>query len=153
MANLIPTPTDAVGAPVDPTSLVTVTTFSRISLPEIAGPSLVDTALQWLSQSWSTLAMIVLALVALMMLRSFVAAVPNAPEMPNVMSATMSNDEEDERSTAAAGNAKEAAKAKPRSLQRKIGTGPSLREELIDMVREDPEAAANVLRGWIGNAT
>ncbi len=153
VANLIPTPTDAVGAPVDPTSLVTVTTFSRISLPEIAGPSLVDTALQWLSQSWSTLAMIVLALVALMMLRSFVAAVPNAPEMPNVMSATMSNDEEDERSTAAAGNAKEAAKAKPRSLQRKIGTGPSLREELIDMVREDPEAAANVLRGWIGNAT
>ena len=42
-------------------------------------------------------------------------------------------------------------KAKPR-FKRRLGTGPSLRDELVDMVREDPDAAASILRGWIGNA-
>jgi flagellar M-ring protein FliF len=31
-------------------------------------------------------------------------------------------------------------------------SGPSLREELQELVKEDPEAAANVLRNWIGEA-
>jgi flagellar biosynthesis/type III secretory pathway M-ring protein FliF/YscJ len=34
-----------------------------------------------------------------------------------------------------------------------LGTGTSLREELIDIVREDPDAAANILRGWIGQTS
>ena len=38
-------------------------------------------------------------------------------------------------------------------LQRKgESSGMSLRDELINMVREDPDAAANVLRTWIGDA-
>ncbi|MEX0711123.1 MAG: hypothetical protein WD278_02160, partial [Pirellulales bacterium] len=28
----------------------------------------------------------------------------------------------------------------------------SLRDELVEMVREDPDAAAGILRTWIGNA-
>ena len=32
------------------------------------------------------------------------------------------------------------------------GSGPNLRTELTDMVREDPDAAANILRTWISNA-
>jgi flagellar M-ring protein FliF len=31
-------------------------------------------------------------------------------------------------------------------------SGMSLRQELISMVREDPDAAASVLRTWIGDA-
>lgn len=155
VAGLITPPIDPTGAPVDPKTLVTVTTFSRIALPEIAGPSLVDGLVDWLRGSWSTLAMIGLALFALLMLKSFVAAVPAAPEMPQLHSASFSDEEESSKAgAAAAAEGGEAAKAKKqRSLQRKEAGGPSLREELVEMVREDPDAAANILRGWIGNAT
>ena len=47
-----------------------------------------------------------------------------------------------------------AAKATPaQRLKRREKGGPSLREELVEVVREDPEAAANVLRSWINSAT
>jgi flagellar M-ring protein FliF len=155
VAALIPPPSDAGAAPVDMKSLVTVTTFSRIVLPEIAGPSMVDGLVDWLRGSWSTVAMVGLALVALMMLKSFVAAVPAAPEMPAVLAASFSDEAQATPAGAAASaEAGEAGKGKKqRSLQRKEAGGPSLREELIEMVREDPDAAANILRGWIGNAT
>ena len=32
------------------------------------------------------------------------------------------------------------------------GSGPSLRDELSDLVKEDPDSAANILRTWIGQA-
>lgn len=155
---LIPKPEDP-SQPIDPASLVTVTAFSRLAPPELVGPSIVDRALDWLANSWSTVAMIGLGLFSLMMLKSFVGSVQIANPAPDVRSATISEDDEEE-STAAkgaaaatAGGDKDGAKPKQRTLQRKLGNGMSLREELIDMVREDPEAAANVLRSWIGNAT
>jgi flagellar biosynthesis/type III secretory pathway M-ring protein FliF/YscJ len=38
-------------------------------------------------------------------------------------------------------------------MRRKLSTkGPNLREELRQLVKEDPDSAANVLRGWIGEA-
>jgi len=154
VAPLIPQPTDAPG-PVDTAQLLNVTTFSAVPPPDLVGPSFVNQLLSWLAQSWSSVAMIGLALMALMMLRSFVSAVPAAPEMPTITSTTVSGDEEETASPGgiAAGGAKEAAKPKQRSLQRKIGTGPSLREELVEMVREDPDTAAGILRSWIGNAS
>jgi flagellar M-ring protein FliF len=33
------------------------------------------------------------------------------------------------------------------------GSGPSLRDELSELVKEDPDSAANVLRSWIGQVT
>ena len=33
------------------------------------------------------------------------------------------------------------------------GSGPSLRDELSDLVKEDPDAAANILRTWIGQVS
>jgi flagellar M-ring protein FliF len=36
--------------------------------------------------------------------------------------------------------------------RRGASSGSSLREELTAIVREDPDAAANVLRTWIGDA-
>ena len=38
-----------------------------------------------------------------------------------------------------------------RRLQRFSGGGPSLRDELSELVKEDPDAAANILRSWIGH--
>jgi flagellar biosynthesis/type III secretory pathway M-ring protein FliF/YscJ len=37
-------------------------------------------------------------------------------------------------------------------LRRSADGGPSLRDELSDLVKEDPDAAANILRTWIGQA-
>lgn len=158
VVQLVPATSDPTN-PVDPATLVTVTAFSHVAAPEAAGPSFMERSLDWLAQSWSTVALVGLALFALLMLKSFVAAVPTVAE-PQVLSATIGDDEPaaGEAKPAAAGataaEGKDAAgKPKQRTLQRRLGNGPSLREELIDMVREDPEAAANILRSWIGNAT
>jgi flagellar M-ring protein FliF len=148
---LVPPPTDAT-APVDASQLINVTAFSAVPLPEPVGPSMVSQAVDWIAQSWTSVAMVGLAVIALMMLRSFVQAIPAAPEMPTVHATTVSGDEEAASGENAAGvEGKEGAKPKQRSLQRKSGTGMSLREELVEMVREDPDAAANILRGWIGS--
>ena len=37
-------------------------------------------------------------------------------------------------------------------LKRRAPHGPSLREELSELVKEDPDTAVNVLRAWIGNS-
>lgn len=158
VTQLIPKPFDP-AQPIDPATLVTVTSFPRLAPQELNGPSMVDRGLDWLAQSWSTIGMIGLGLFSLMMLKSFVGSVSVPNPAPDVRSATISEDDEDEESAttkggiAASGDKDATGKSKQRTLQRRLGTGMSLREELIDMVREDPEAAANVLRSWIGNVT
>ena len=151
VAQLIPAPTDTAGAPVDKNTLVTVSAFAPVAGPSIVGPSMVDRAVDWLAQSWSGVAMIGLGLFSLLMLKSFVGAIPTAAP-PAVVSSTVVADEEG-RAEAGGAETPAADKSKQRTLQRKTGAGPSLRDELIDMVREDPDAAANILRAWIGNAT
>jgi flagellar biosynthesis/type III secretory pathway M-ring protein FliF/YscJ len=48
----------------------------------------------------------------------------------------------------------EPAPAKPTSaFHERIATTNSLRGELAEMVREDPDVAANILRNWIGNSS
>jgi flagellar M-ring protein FliF len=104
-------------------------------------------------------ALLGLGVFSLLMLKSFVSAVPVTAE-PQIHLTTIHDDDDAAKESAAAtsgaaGESREAG-AKPKSqrtLQRRLGSGPSLREELIEMVREDPEAAANILRGWIGNTT
>ena len=34
----------------------------------------------------------------------------------------------------------------------RLNKGPTLKDDLTDIVREDPDAAAAILRNWIGNA-
>jgi flagellar M-ring protein FliF len=158
VTQLIPKPVDP-AQPIDPATLVTVTAFSRLAPPDLGGPSMVDRGLDWLAGSWSTLGMIGLGLFSLMMLKSFVGSVQISNPTPDVRSATVSEDDDEEQANAkgaaaaTAGGEKDGGKSKQRTLHRRLGTGMSLREELIDMVREDPDAAANVLRSWIGNAT
>lgn len=155
VANILPMPTDTAAAPVDRSTLVTVSAFSPVSGPEIVGPSFMDRALEWLAASWSTVAMIGLGLFALMMLKSFVGGIPTVTAPQSSIASTVIGDEESH--TPAGGTSEKPAtpgeQPKQRTLQRKIGTGPSLRDELIEMVKEDPDAAASILRGWIGNVT
>jgi flagellar M-ring protein FliF len=128
----------------DPTELVTVTTFQEIPGKEIPAPSTAQSAVAWLGEYWNVLGMIGVALISLMMLRSLVRSAPSMPEtrsMPKIVN--MATQEE-------AGPEPTAANA-PRL--KRFTSGPSLRDELSEMVKEDPDMAANILRGWITNAS
>jgi flagellar M-ring protein FliF len=128
----------------DPTEYVTVSTFQDIPGKEIPAPGAAQSALAWLGEYWSMLGMIGLALASLLMLRSLVRSAPSMPETraaPKI-AGTMANEEEEPQPAAATAH-----------RLRRFTSGPSLIDELSEMVKEDPDTAANILRGWISNSS
>jgi len=152
VAALIPDPIATSGTPVDKMTLIDVAAYSPVTSAEAIGPSFVDQLLDWLARSWSTVAMIGLGLFSLLMLKSFVKSIPTPAPASSILQNRVAGEESESDENAAA-SAGDPTKPKHRTLQRRLGTGANLREELIDMVKEDPDAAANVLRNWIGNVT
>ncbi len=107
-----------------------------------------ERAVEWLGRHGSTLGLGFLVLVSLVILRSTVRAAPGLPaRAPQATPAA----------AAAAGQQEEASKKEEvpaqRRLRRLTGTGKTLRDELSELVSEDPDAAANILRTWIGNVS
>lgn len=90
--------------------------------------------------------MIGLGLVSLMMLRSMVRSGPGPAALPELPLPPPAPEQPAETP------AEEAEAKAPSRLKRRTGQGQSLREELADLVREDPDMAANILRTWIGSA-
>ena len=149
VVSLLPEPP---AAGTDPFPRVKVTTFQHLPGPAITKPALVDIVSRWLTQYWQTLGMIGVALVGLGLLRSMVRAVPAAvaqPEPGEMFAARFS-----ENVPAAEGQpaAQVGVQAVRNRLKRRTPHGPSLREELSELVKEDPDTAVNVLRAWIGNS-
>ena len=102
----------------------------------------------WFSDNWRTLTMILMGSVSLLMLRNFVqssaAATPTAaPDSANTARTTDDSNADDD-----VDHEDDINSLKNRFQQ----SGPSLRQELVEVVREDPDSAANVLRTWIENA-
>ncbi len=126
--------------------LVTVTEFDDFPPAEIPEPGMQEQALGWLAQNWSTLGLVLLALVSLAMVRSMVRAVPAAP--PAAAAGLTLVTGEPGREGEPQGTEESSAQ---RRLKRLSGTGKTLRDELSELVAENPEAAANVLRTWIGS--
>lgn len=137
VAVLLPPPENGT----DPTELVTVKMFQDIQAAGIPSPGFGQSALAWFGESWSTLGMIGLILFSLVMLRSMVRAIPTSLNAPGGAGAASTEGEEE--------SAEEAALKR---LGRFTGSGPSLRDELSELVQEDPDAAVNVLKTWIGSA-
>jgi flagellar M-ring protein FliF len=132
----------------DLAELVIVTTFQDIKMPAPPMPGTGEKALSWLGQYWTTLGMIGLALMSLLVLRSMVKSGPHEPQsqsrsLPAVFHAEGGGADEDEAETPQAAAAKR--------LRRFQGSGRSLRDELSEMVQEDPDVAANILKSWIGH--
>jgi flagellar M-ring protein FliF len=144
VANVLQTATDVK----DPTSQVIVTTFQDIKPPEIQGPAATQRALIWFGQNWPMVAMVGLVLFSLNMLRSMLRGVSAPATESTATSARIAaselpaEDAEESVETTAA-----------RRLRRMTGSGPSLRDELSELVKEDPDSAANILRTWIGQVT
>jgi flagellar M-ring protein FliF len=145
VAQLIPKPPSNVQ---EVTPLVTVMTFQHLTPAAVVAPGVADKALFWLGQYWSTLGMLGLGAVSLIVFRSMVRAAPIA-ELPRPQSASVAAAPVGEELTIGEPEQQEAAAR----LKRRAKSGPSLRDELVEIVKEDPDAAANILRNWIGSAT
>jgi flagellar M-ring protein FliF len=146
VAQLIPLPDEAAA---DPVKQVRVTVYDKLPGEDIPEPGISDHALSWLGSHWSTLGTGLLGLVSLVMLRSMVRAAPAAEPLP-VINAAAAAAAAQEEAEAVSNEPKIPAAAR---LRRRDKSGPSLREELVEVVREDPDAAANVLRSWINSST
>jgi flagellar M-ring protein FliF len=137
----------------DPFPQVVVTSFQHITTAPPPVPGMQDHAVAWLGQYWTTLGMGGLALVSLLMLRSVARSVGGPPtptaataqaEGSTGLSLVTSDDVTDETTAAS-----EETAAPRNRLRRRSVSGPSLREELTTIVKEDPDAAVAVLRNWI----
>jgi flagellar M-ring protein FliF len=128
------------------TNRVEVMTYVDLPAPAVDPPSFATTAQYWFTDNWQNLGLVGLGLLSLLMLRSMVKS--NVPT-----TATSSVALPAAPKTAADEPAQEEPAPEPVILQRRQRpAGGSLRDELTAMVKEDPDAAANVLRTWIGDA-
>lgn len=132
----------------DPYPQVFVWTAPQIPSKAYVEPDLADTALVWLGSNWQTLAMFALGGVALLMLRSMVKnGAGESSGEPMLKLAPQTDD---------AGNpaGPETDEDSMQGLLKKrfIQSGPNLKSELAEMVREDPDTALNILQNWIGKA-
>lgn len=145
-------------AGVDRFPRVVVTTFQDFTPEEIPEPEMSQRALAWLGQYWSTLGMTGLALFSLVMLRSMIRSV-SAPKPGQPAKAVVTSTGAETSAPATIpmvppDEEKPTQEQTPQQRLRRRGiTGPSLRDELSEIVREDPDSAANILRSWIGNAS
>jgi flagellar M-ring protein FliF len=104
-------------------------------------------AMAWTGRYWNSLAMLGVAMFSLLVLRSVVngkTSEPGSAAAP-AASLTLQTDEPE-----AVGDSTEAAKADKPKLR--LRRGASVKDDLLEIVREDPDAAADILRSWIAKA-
>jgi flagellar M-ring protein FliF len=134
---------------VDPYPRVSVTSYQDLPGEPLPVPGYSDYAMDWALANWQKLGLGVLALIALVMLNRFV------KQRPTDGSANPAAAAEGAHEALAAGSpeavaAKEAEEAARR--RRFAEAGPDLKEELAGLVRDDEDAAVNVLKSWISEA-
>jgi flagellar M-ring protein FliF len=127
----------------DPFPLVQVWDYPDLPDPISEAPSSTGQAMTWLANSWQTLAMIGLAVIAILIARSALSTGSDNPapgfsegfglELPVVA---------DDQADVPVSSEFEGMQI----------TGGSLKEELVRLVENNPDVAANVLRAWITDA-
>lgn len=144
VVNLLPPPP----AGKTPYPLVTVTTYVDTPDSPPTSTPLMTQITDWLSGNWRTVAMFFVGFIGLVMLRGMLRTNPQSLEAS--MSAATAHEQSDRHDE----HEEESHNPEPiLVMRRKLSSkGPNLREELRQLVKDDPDAAANVLRGWIGDA-
>ncbi len=130
----------------DDYALVHVSTFDDQTLAPPPAPGRATQAVTWLAENWSTLGMMVVGLAGLLVLRGILRAAPSGAGPPAGFEKTWSVLRPDQTVS----NRGQAAGNRVRPGKRFAETDSSPREELAQMVNDDPEAAADILRAWIG---
>jgi flagellar M-ring protein FliF len=132
--------------------LVTVKTFEHLTPPPAPLPGIASTAGAWVADNWTTPGMFLVGAVSLLMLRGMMKARPT-PTTPSSSPAAASAPQ----LSLVGGDDEELGEAAPgeegRPKKRFATAGSNIKEELASMVRENPEAAANILRSWLGEAS
>jgi len=131
---------------------IRVVPYIDVPLPEPTAPGVTEIATSWFAGNWQTVAMFGLALFGLFFLRNMIrsarpdavdAATTDEPEIHRMADVGVDHEDADEDEVDELGN----------SLRGRFsGSGRSLRDELTELVREDPDAAASVLQNWITEA-
>ena len=134
--------------------MVAVSTFQHLSTPPPQQSSFSATAMDWLAQNWGALAMTFVGLISLVMVRSMVNSIPKTPP-----AASFVKTENKRKVTVVSGDAEDdittpelAETSSQHAPTRKSHSAHNLQDQLAEMVRDDPDAAANILNNWIGNA-
>lgn len=133
--------------------LVKVYHYPDLPLPELPEPTLAETTMAWLAKSWSTVGLFVLVGAALLLMFSWVRSPGTAQvdkefaqgfglEVPESMgdSLDLGSDEPD---------SEESAAPEPSTFQ---VSGGEIKDELSSLIKQNPDAAVNLLRSWIGEA-
>lgn len=132
--------------------IVKVSFFETLTPDPIEPMGASSQALAWASQHFNTLTMAGVMLVGLVMLRSLVKGIPPAEPIGSAAAPLLSlrmPDVQEDDSVGSGGADDEEGSGRPRL---KLKKGKNLRDELTDIVREDPDSAASILRSWIANA-
>jgi len=137
---------------------VQVDSYFDMTVPEPPGVSLTETVLAWLSQSWQTIGLMGLVFAALISLRSFAKSTPSSNDkdfergfdlpLDDAADIDLSSLSNEENETIADENSDEVASGPPRLRT----TGGDIKNDLTLLVRENPDAAATLLRNWIGES-
>lgn len=127
---------------------VQVVMLDSLPTPTIEPPSIASQAVAWTGRYWSTLAMLGVAMFSLLVLRSVVNGKPSDPASATSASASPLALHAEESKGAA--DSDEADQTERPKLRLKKGT--SVKDDLVEIVREDPDAAADILRSWISKA-
>ena len=123
---------------------IVVTTDYEIPTEPLPAPSTSDLVLVWLQENWKTLGMFGLGAFGLLIMRGMLRGAESSAAERQAAS--------DEAREAGTGESADGGEGEDRSKRRFDGDGPSLRDELTELIQDDPDAAVSVLKQWIGEA-
>jgi flagellar M-ring protein FliF len=101
----------------------------------------------WAKQNTSSLIIAGMALMSLLMLRSMIKSIPTTDKEVDFSLPDILPKKNEAARASGKGNDSEGSRPKLR-----LKRGPSLKEDLSELVKEDPDGAAAILKTWIGNA-
>jgi flagellar M-ring protein FliF len=134
---------------------VDVTVFQSLTPDPVVQPSIAKQGLVWASRNSGSLIMAGLAVVSLMMLRSMMKSIPAAEKNLTFSAPTLAAETVAEPAVAGktVGRTESTSASRdPNRPRLRLKKGPTLKDELTELVKEDPDGAAAILRTWIGNA-
>lgn len=131
---------------------VRVTVYTDLPMSDPPAPSLVATSGAWFASNWQTIAMLGVALFGVVFLRGMIQSAQDS-----AITAGDSMSESGQRIAELTPGDEDDADHENVDLDNSLrgrfqSSGRTLREELTELVRDDPDAAASVLQTWITEA-
>jgi flagellar M-ring protein FliF len=153
VTNSVPT----IQSTTNPSDAITVVSFENTLVPPVTDPPATARVANWLNQNWSTLGMMGIGVFSLLILRSMIRSIPPVATSPVValeetISSSNSLSTSPPETEGADNDSGNPDSGNPELFLHRRATTSTIRDELAEVVRDDPEAAAKVLSTWIGNA-